>query len=158
MTDYIIKYADRYSIYKNDITYQEEMQQIKDQAIKDGTFMKAPNGKPTNLTEKQWLQVRTKEFKDWFGDWENDQQNASKVVDENGEPLVVYHGNKDTNIIKFEPNKGKYSNKPLYYFSNDRTTAESYATEGSSETDPNDYTIVGFNIEPNTEAAEYADF
>lgn len=34
--------------------------------------MKAPNGKPTNLTEKQWLQVRTKAFKDWFGDWEND--------------------------------------------------------------------------------------
>ena len=32
--------------------------------------MKAPNGKPTNLTEKQWLQVRTKAFKDWFGDWE----------------------------------------------------------------------------------------
>ena len=32
--------------------------------------MKAPNGKPTNLTERQWLQVRTKAFKDWFGDWE----------------------------------------------------------------------------------------
>ena len=31
--------------------------------------MKAPNGKSTNLTEKQWLQVRTKAFKDWFGDW-----------------------------------------------------------------------------------------
>ena len=32
--------------------------------------MKAPNGKPTNLTEKQWAQVRTKAFKKWFGDWE----------------------------------------------------------------------------------------
>ena len=32
--------------------------------------MKAPNGKPTNLNEKQWLQVRTKAFKKWFGDWE----------------------------------------------------------------------------------------
>ena len=32
--------------------------------------MKAPNGNPTNLTERQWLQVRTKAFKDWFGDWE----------------------------------------------------------------------------------------
>ena len=47
-----------------------EMQQIKDQAIADGTFMKAPNGKPTNLNERQWLLVRTKAFKDWFGDWE----------------------------------------------------------------------------------------
>lgn len=52
----------------------------------------APNGKPSNLTEKQYVQVRTKAFKDWFGDWENDPKNASKVVDENGEPLVVYHG------------------------------------------------------------------
>ena len=33
--------------------------------------MKAPNGKPTNLNEKQWLQVRTKAFKKWFGDWEH---------------------------------------------------------------------------------------
>ena len=36
--------------------------------------------------------VRTKRFKNWFGDWEKDKKNASKVVDENGEPLVVYHG------------------------------------------------------------------
>lgn len=54
--------------------------------------MLAPNGKPSNLNEKQWNQVRTPEFKKWFGDWENDPENASKVVDENGEPLVVYHG------------------------------------------------------------------
>ena len=54
--------------------------------------LKAPNGQKSNLTEKQWHQVRTPEFKAWFGDWENDPKNASKVVDENGEPLVVYHG------------------------------------------------------------------
>lgn len=72
--------------------YTQEMISIKNQAIANGTFMKAPNGNPTNLNEKQWLQVRTKAFKDWFGNWENDPNNASKVVDENGEPLVVYHG------------------------------------------------------------------
>ena len=37
------------------------------------------------------LQTYSPEFKNWFGDWENDSTNASKVVDENGEPLVVYH-------------------------------------------------------------------
>lgn len=47
-----------------------EMQQIRDKAIADGTFMKAPNGTPTNLDERAWLQVRTQAFKDWFGDWE----------------------------------------------------------------------------------------
>ena len=84
--------------------YHNEKQSIIDKAKKNGTFMKAPNGKPTNLTEKQWVQVRTKAFKDWFGDWENDPENASKVVDENGEPLVVYHNsNADINI--FDKNK-----------------------------------------------------
>lgn len=81
---------------------QKELDDIKAKAIKNGTFMKAPNGKPTNLTEQQWLQVRTKAFKDWFGDWENDPKNASKVVDENGEPLVVYHGTTTPNITKFD--------------------------------------------------------
>ena len=54
----------------------------------------APNGKPSNLTAEQYKLVRTPEFKKWFGDWENDPKNASKVVDENGEPLVVYHGSR----------------------------------------------------------------
>ncbi len=51
----------------------------------------APNGKPSNLTPEQYKIVRTPEFKAWFGDWENDPENASKVVDDNGEPLVQYH-------------------------------------------------------------------
>ena len=52
----------------------------------------APNGKNSNLDEEQYKLVRTPQFKAWFGDWENDPQNASKVVDDNGEPLVMYHG------------------------------------------------------------------
>ena len=69
-----------------------EKEAIKKEAVAAGTFMKAPNGKETNLTEDQWLAVRTAAFKSWFGDWEHDPENASKVVDENGEPRVVYHG------------------------------------------------------------------
>ena len=69
-----------------------EKESIVKEAKANGTFMKAPNGKATNLNEEQWTTVRTKRFKEWFGDWENDPENASKVVDENGEPLVVYHG------------------------------------------------------------------
>lgn len=75
----------------NTTNYSSEEQSIIDKAKKDGTFMKAPNGNPTNLNERQYAQVRTKAFKDWFGDWENNPSEASKVVDENGEPLVVYH-------------------------------------------------------------------
>lgn len=71
---------------------EKEKASIRKKAVADGTFMKAPNGANTNLTEDQWLSVRTEAFKNWFGDWEKDPQNASKVVDENGEPRVVYHG------------------------------------------------------------------
>ena len=53
----------------------------------------APNGKPSKLTPEQYKLVRTPAFKKWFGDWEKDPANASKVVDdETKEPLVVYHG------------------------------------------------------------------
>ena len=83
---------------------QDEITSIIQKAKADGTYMKAPNGKPTNLSEQQWLQVRTKAFKEWFGDWENDIENSSKVIDENGEPLVVYHGT-DSYFEEFIKNK-----------------------------------------------------
>jgi hypothetical protein len=74
-----------------------EIASNKPSKMKDGGAIKsnkllAPNGKPTNLTPQQYAMVRTPEFKNWFGDWENDPTIASKVVDENGEPMVVYHG------------------------------------------------------------------
>ena len=85
----------------NKEVYNEELQALKSKAIANGTFMKAPNGKSTNLTERQWLQVRTKAFKEWFGDWESNPSKASKVVDENGEPLVVYHYTDNENLTEF---------------------------------------------------------
>lgn len=41
------------------------------------TELLAPNGKKSNLNKGQYYQVRTKEFKQWFGDWENNPE-ASK--------------------------------------------------------------------------------
>lgn len=86
----------------------------------------APNKKPSNLTPEQYKLVRTPAFKEWFGDWENSLENASKVVDENGEPLVVYHGsNVDFNI--FEKSKtNPYAEKQGYFFAFDKKYAESY--------------------------------
>ncbi len=49
---------------------EKEKAAVRKKAVADGTFMKAPNGKDTNLTEDQWLSVRTEAFKNWFGDWE----------------------------------------------------------------------------------------
>ena len=70
---------------------KKEKENIIDEAKKNGTYLKAPNGEDTNLDSDQWVTVRTSNFKNWFGDWENDPEHASKVVDENGEPKVVYH-------------------------------------------------------------------
>ena len=92
--------------------------------------MKAPNGNATNLNEAQWIDVRTKRFKDWFGDWENDAKNASKVVDENGEPLVVYHGtNQNFNEFSQEKlgiNTGTVSSR-AFFFTEDQEEATEYA-------------------------------
>ena len=115
-----------------------EMQVIKERSIADGTFMNAPNGNPTNLTERQWLQVRTKEFKEWFGDWINDPANASKVVDENGEPLVVYHGNRtDNKITTFDLSRKGTEHKERaisgFWFTTDKDIAkEEYALKPES--------------------------
>ena len=169
--------------YFDSQVYNEELLSLKKKAIADGTFMKAPNGKPTNLTERQWLQVRTKAFKDWFGEWETPKQvekaittglevssnqewldgstvvkrgnsyfytnddgvnieitkneyedfnegktiilnkkvevikeldtNFSKVLDENGEPLVMYHRtNEDIHTFDMQ-----YSNHSGFWFS-----------------------------------------
>ena len=49
---------------------EAEMAQIEADAKANGTYMKAPNGKRSKLTPRQWALVRTKAFKDWFGDWE----------------------------------------------------------------------------------------
>jgi hypothetical protein len=87
----------------------------------------APNGKPSNLTPEQYKLVRTPAFKKWFGDWENDPSNASKVVDFNGEPLVVYHGSRSTVNFAFSefnvPQEG-------VFFSSDYSTA-SWFSQGA---------------------------
>ena len=58
--------------------YSKEMQDILDKASKNAQGqLLAPNGKVSNLTERQYAQVRTKAFKKWFGDWENNPENAS---------------------------------------------------------------------------------
>lgn len=107
----------------------KEKEAIKQQAIADGTFLKAPNGKDSNLPEQLWLIVRTKAFKNWFGDWLNDPQNASKVVDANGEPLVVYHGTIQGGFSIFKNSKKGiwFSNEDVagdYGFAMDEVTGE----------------------------------
>ena len=112
----------------------------------------APNGKPSNLNDEQYRIVRTPEFKKWFGDWENDPDGdtTSKAVDENGEPLVLYHGTSDGRFVDesgvFTDKRAneKYFSKPkvskvpfkgtvklnknqgVFFFSDDPKVADTY--------------------------------
>lgn len=79
------------STFGEDVVSQKELEEIKQRAIGDNTFMEAPNGSPTNLTEEQWIQVRTQSFKNWFGDWEDISEGEYGLLDENGEPKLFYH-------------------------------------------------------------------
>ena len=94
---------------------QDEINAIRATAIVMGNFMKAPNGKATNLTEEQWLMVRTKNFLNWFGDWINDPENASKVVDENGEPMVMIHNTTKEGFYKFDPARSISPNGAMWF-------------------------------------------
>ena len=73
----VIPLSKRFNKAKSDPRFQivgnslsDEEKKIVETAKANDTYMKAPNGKPTNLSEKQWAQVRTTAFKNWFGDWE----------------------------------------------------------------------------------------
>lgn len=96
---------------KTECTYRGRAENIKSAPRNSKGQLLAPNGKVSNLTEKQYAQVRTKAFKEWFGDWENNPSEASKVVDENGEPLVVYHYTDNEGLTKFSTEFDNYFSK-----------------------------------------------
>lgn len=84
----------------------------------------------TKLTYGQWVQVRTPNFKRWFGDWMNDPANASKVVDpETGEPMVVYHGT-DRIFNTFRANEAAGFGLGIYLTDNFEQARDEYAWEG----------------------------
>jgi hypothetical protein len=87
----------------------------------------APNGKPSNLTPEQYKLVRTPAFKKWFGDWENDPENSSKVIDkQTKEPVVVYHGT-NSDFYKFTKTKGRgKKNQSGIYLTDNPSVAKLY--------------------------------
>ena len=105
----------------------------------------APNGKPSKLTPEQYKLVRTPEFKAWFGDWEKayktgNYDNVSKVIDENGEPLVVYRGFNSKsdagNVFRFGINRFKNNrnaNRFAHYFTRSKNVAKEYAEQGEKK-------------------------
>jgi hypothetical protein len=113
----------------------------------------APNGKPSNLTPAQHALVRTPEFKTWFGDWEaftsveggvwsDTAGSVSKAVDENGEPLVVYHGTDIGGFTEFKTPGGKNRGDLGIFLTPNRQMARSYVkrNRGGENFTPEDMT------------------
>lgn len=118
---------------------------------------KAPNGEPSKLFSdllehyngdrvaaiQAKARTYSKSFKEWFGDWQSeDKTNVSKVVDENGEPLIVYHGTRTSDGIEKEgfnsnmSGKGnRGANQGYFYFSNNYENAE-YTGVKNEEIEP----------------------
>lgn len=67
-------------------------------------------------------QTETHQFKRWFGDWQSHPEHASKVVNEDGTPKVVYHGT-GANFTAFKSENG------TYWFSESIDYAEAMAYE-----------------------------
>lgn len=100
---------------------------------------KAPNGEPSKLFSDlidhfngdknkaivAKAKTYTDSFRNWFGDWlADDKTNVSKVIDENGEPLIVYTGT----LKDFDTFDSKYSRTASkgFFFTVDKEVAKSY--------------------------------
>ena len=67
----------------------------------------------SNVNKKIKKITQSQQFVRWFGDWQNKPKTASKVVDGNGEPLVVYHqtGNDFTVFDTKHTGAGEFDSK-----------------------------------------------
>ena len=99
----------------------------RNEELTEERYNQAKENGETELTFHQWKQVRSPEFKAWFGDWENDPENASKVVNpKTGEPLVVYHGTLNSFNV-FSNDRG------VHFVSDDPKFIDKFVTQNSGE-------------------------
>lgn len=80
-----------------------------EQAMKESTTI--VNNLSKNLIEDKY--IKTPKFKKWF--------DGSKIIDEKGEPLLVYHGG--DKFDNFDINKTNYNG---FWFTNSKSEAQSY--------------------------------
>lgn len=101
--------------------YEAEIQSIIDQAKANGTYLKAPNGKPTLLSERQWAQVRTRSFKRWFGDWEKAARlrliDALNPISVDGNPSIEQR-EAEAVFSNLENGKNRYDGREVVWVKN----------------------------------------
>lgn len=87
-TDALYDSQDTFSDYSGQDIRQPkfagELAEVYEKYKNKPNFLKAPNGNPTNLSLKEWLEARTDSYKKKYGDWET--YTAYKFLD--GEPIA----------------------------------------------------------------------
>ncbi|MEK7630038.1 MAG: hypothetical protein AAB432_01495 [Patescibacteria group bacterium] len=128
LTQKIIEEAEKIEIRPNDRN-------------KEGDLLVSPEGPVSNLgkqNELYWRMARTETFKEFFGDWQNKLSSSSKIVDTNGEPLVVFRGvSKDLSSDNFY-NKEFYKKnvtgieRGVHVSPSHRVASEEYSGDGGT--------------------------
>lgn len=99
---------------------------------------KAPDAEPITqaapVNARQAQQIRSPQFKAWFGDWEADPASSSKAVDESGSPKVYYHGTSRSGFDYFDTDASEYG---LFgtgtYFTDNPTVGSEYSSKGKGD-------------------------
>lgn len=110
-----------------EVEFADELKEILniengEQLFQSASLAGAENNE-IEAAKKEWQEKGTesKYFKKWFGD--------SKVVDENGEPLIVYHGtNADFDTFSYDKIGETFGkDKAGFFFTSVKSDAENYA-------------------------------
>ncbi len=92
-------------------TYNAKTEGARAKAVNEGVeeehLMFREKDPSRSILKEEIEQTHSEAFKNWFGDWEADPEGASKIVNDDGEPKVVYHSTDEApqNIEKF--NRGR---------------------------------------------------
>lgn len=64
------------------------------------------------------------DFLNWFGDWIHDPETSSKIVDNNNEPLLLFHKTPALDFEKFDISKSEKNNEQFAYHLGTKAAAE----------------------------------
>jgi len=140
------------------VANQSEREQTAKMASEIGTFLPAPGipeaavqgvkavtkavkatkGLPVGMSIQDVSKsvpedVKTEPFKNWFGDWMANPERASKVVNDVGAPLAVYHGTGRPDRVGTQFKKSRATSGPMSFFTDSPEIASGYA-KGKTDT------------------------
>lgn len=104
---------------------------VLDDIFSDEAHLRLPLPNKNTITTMMFQDndPETSAFKNWFGDYENDPENASKVVDSKGKPLQVYHGTGRADRVGNVFDPARATSGPMAFFTDSKEIAEGYARD-----------------------------